>query len=286
MTGFESPNHTQVPNDLFTMMAKMGESELKVVLCAVRLIFGYHKEKPEAISYSQFEKMTGLNRGAVAKGVKDAIKRGVLRIAGNGARGVNLYEIVVKDANNQFVQQTSDQFANQTSDAPTSLQNKPMTSLQNKHTKESNKEKEPIAVGKVIHMPTTNSSDGQEPIKKTRSTKQLENDQLVEALGKAYGIEAQGDDYGLYATVAKSLIKAGIPMEEFPQYVKRCRAKAKQKDWELTIPSLKSGGRPSEYVAARNAYQQKQTTSQTPRRVEYEDGINLMLSWLDEGKGA
>jgi hypothetical protein len=141
VSGFDAPNYTQVPNALFAMMASMGESELKIVLCAVRLIFGYHKTKPEAISYSQFEEMTGLNRGAVAKGVKDAIKRGVLRIAGNGKRGVNIYEIAIKATDNQFAEQTTDQFANQTSQDDTSLQIKPMTGLQIKHTKE-RKEKE------------------------------------------------------------------------------------------------------------------------------------------------
>jgi hypothetical protein len=258
MTGFETPNYTQVPNALFAMMADMGESELKVVLCAVRLIFGYHKEKPEAISYSQFEKITGLNRGAVAKGVKDAIKRGVLRIAGNGKRGVNLYQIVIKATDNQFAEQTTDQFAKQTSQDDTSLQIKPMTGLQIKHTKESSKENKEIADGKVIPMPTANVSDGQEPTKKSRSTKQEQNDLMVDTLGKAFGAIAQGNDYGLYAKVGNTLLKAGIPMDEFPQYVKRLRIKATQQKWDLTIPSLIAGGRPSEYVASRDKYRSSQ----------------------------
>lgn len=140
-----------------------------------------------------------------------------------------------------------------------------------------------IADGKVISM--TDVMENQKPKEKPRSEKQQQNDQLVESLGKAFGAEAMGSDYGLYAKVANTLIKATIQMEEFPQYIRRLRNKAKEQgNWTVTIGSLISNGRPSEYVAARNNHQQKQPTQ--PRRVEYEDGINLMLSWLDESKPA
>lgn len=256
MSGFTSPNHTQVPNDLFVMMADMGEAELKVVLCAIRKILGFHKEKPEAISYSQFEEMTGLKRPSVAKGIKAAIKRGVMRIAGKGTRGANLYELVVDEQPDQLSKETSDQLTNLTSEDTTSKNSEPVTSKKYEHTKESSKENKDIADGKVIDI--TKGIDGQQTKTPTRSAKQLENDKLVESLGKAYGVEAQGDDYSLYLKVAKSLVKAGIPSEEFERYVKRLRRISSEKKWTLTIPSLSTGARPSEYVASRDKYYQAQ----------------------------
>ncbi len=262
MSGFTSPNHTQVPNDLFTMMASMGEAELKIVLCAIRQIFGYHKDKPEAISYSQFEIMTGLKRAAVATGIKAAIKRGVLRIAGKGTRGINLYELVVND---QSDNQTSDQFEKQTSEDVTSLKSEPVTSLKSEHTKESSKERKDIADGKVIDITTV--SDSQDTKTKTRSAKQAHNDLLVDTLGKAIGVEAKGDDYGIYARNAGKLEKAGIPMDEFERYIKRLRIKAKEQgNWAVTVRSIVGSGRPSEYVASRDKYQHEQKLKLEPRK--------------------
>ena len=59
---FESPNHTQVPNDLFdSILCDIGYAELKVTLAAIRKTLGWQK-RSDKISLSQMEKMTGLSR--------------------------------------------------------------------------------------------------------------------------------------------------------------------------------------------------------------------------------
>lgn len=126
MTGFSSPNYTQAPNDLFdTLMKDMSEAELKVVMVAIRKTFGYHKNQ-DAISFTQFQDMTGLSRQSVADGVDAAIKRGVLKIAGHGKRGVNIYELVV----------ILDQSENQTSTSQENGLDADLTSQKSRHTKE------------------------------------------------------------------------------------------------------------------------------------------------------
>lgn len=98
-TALERPNYTQTPNILFEeLMRDMGEAELKVTLCIIRKIIGYHKYRPEAVSLSQIQKMTGLSRPACIEGLERAIKRGIIKRAGNGKRGVSLFQIVFEDS--------------------------------------------------------------------------------------------------------------------------------------------------------------------------------------------
>lgn len=102
--GLETPNYTQVPNVLFEHIADMTETELKCTLAIIRQIIGYHKDKPEAVSYSQLEEMTGLSRQGVTDGVKASLERGYVKIAGKGKRGANLFTLNFVD---QSTQQTS-----------------------------------------------------------------------------------------------------------------------------------------------------------------------------------
>lgn len=91
--------------------------------------------------------------------------------------------------------------------------------------------------------------------KRACSLKQLANDARVEALGIAWEIEAQGDDYAFYLKIAKALNKAGIENSEFEKYVKHWRKEFKDKNYnkgKLTLPSLTAKARPSDYVAQRD----------------------------------
>ena len=93
--GFTEPNYTQTPNELFdVLMADMGEAELRVVLVAIRKTLGWHKQR-DAISLSQFEKMSGLSHQGAIDGIAAATKRGLLREVGTGKRGVKIYELVI-----------------------------------------------------------------------------------------------------------------------------------------------------------------------------------------------
>lgn len=106
MTGYPEPNYTQVPNALLDIdMRDMSEAELKVTLGIVRHYIGYHKTKPEPISYSQLEEITGMKRQGVANGVKAALARGRIALAPEkGPRGASLYTVNFAD---QSTKQTS-----------------------------------------------------------------------------------------------------------------------------------------------------------------------------------
>lgn len=126
MSGFSSPNHTQVPNDLFdVMLPLMGEAELKIVLFAVRQTLGYHRGS-DAISLSQFMKGTGLSRQGVLDGIEAAKTRGVMREASRGKRGIVVYALVY----------SVDQSAQETSSSQDSRPVDAVTSQASRHTKE------------------------------------------------------------------------------------------------------------------------------------------------------
>lgn len=94
MAALKRPEWTQVPNDLLDKyMALMGEAELKVTLAIIRQIIGYHKERPEAVSYSQLEELTGLSRQGVINGLRAALDRGIVKNAGSGVNRVNLFTL-------------------------------------------------------------------------------------------------------------------------------------------------------------------------------------------------
>jgi hypothetical protein len=87
----EKPNYTQVPNEILAAIPDMKESELKVTLAIVRKIMGFHKTKPEPMSYTVLETMTGLSRVSVIVGVAEALDRGFIRREGAGKHGTNCF---------------------------------------------------------------------------------------------------------------------------------------------------------------------------------------------------
>lgn len=98
MTHFDAPNFTQTPNALFdALMCELSEVELKVLLVAIRKIFGWHKRGAEPISLTQFEQMSGLSRRGVINGIQSLEQRGLLLPAGTGKRNTTLYTLNVQD---------------------------------------------------------------------------------------------------------------------------------------------------------------------------------------------
>lgn len=128
MAGFALPNHTQTPNDLFDVLLSQIDTlaELKVTLAVIRKTLGYHKKK-DPISFTQLQKMTGLQSKAVQDGIEKAIARGTIEIVDNGLRGVNIFALVIDD---HFENQSSDHFENQSS-----------STLESKVTKETTQKK-------------------------------------------------------------------------------------------------------------------------------------------------
>ncbi len=90
--GFASPNFTQVPDELFDVLApELTEAELRVLLYIVRRTFGF-KKQADAISVSQLvgglksrdgrllDKGTGMSRSAVWRGATGLVEKGVLAV--------------------------------------------------------------------------------------------------------------------------------------------------------------------------------------------------------------
>lgn len=76
---YKEPGYTQIPNVLLDdQMQEMSKAELKIVLATCRKTFGWQKGK-DRISYSQFERLTGLSRASVREGIKQAVAHGYLR---------------------------------------------------------------------------------------------------------------------------------------------------------------------------------------------------------------
>jgi len=78
MSGFESPNYTQTPNDLFdSLLPSMGLAELKVILCVIRHTFGYHTNEVK-LSIRAIARFTGLTGHSVLDGAKQAEDHGLI----------------------------------------------------------------------------------------------------------------------------------------------------------------------------------------------------------------
>lgn len=93
MSGFESPNFTQAPNDLWDMLPTMHETELKVTLAAIRHTFGYHRKRVK-LSITAMEKLTGLSRQGVLNGAEAAEERGTLTRTSDGGTTVWVVNVV------------------------------------------------------------------------------------------------------------------------------------------------------------------------------------------------
>ncbi len=90
--GFQSPNYTQVPDEVFDhLMPHLSEAELKVLLYVVRRTFGF-KKTSDAISISQMaegittrngktlDQGTGLSRSSVKNATANLVKAGILSV--------------------------------------------------------------------------------------------------------------------------------------------------------------------------------------------------------------
>jgi len=88
--GFQSPNYTQIPNDLFDLIHDMTEAELKCVLAICRITYGYQRGKARA-SYTTLQKDTGLSRQAVFNGMSRAVERGI--VGKTTGKGVTIWDV-------------------------------------------------------------------------------------------------------------------------------------------------------------------------------------------------
>jgi phage replication O-like protein O len=98
---FQSPNFTQMPNDLLGdqatpgLMATLKYAELKVILAICRLTFGYHRKVVRA-SLTTLEKMTGLTSASILKAAENLEQMGM--IFRDSARGVTCWYVLTEEA--------------------------------------------------------------------------------------------------------------------------------------------------------------------------------------------
>ena len=107
--GFTNPNYTQVPDDVFDVIApELTEAELRVLLYIVRRTFGFKKDR-DAISLTQMvegirardgrvlDKGTGMSRRGVMKGCAGLIEKGIVtvekRMSDQGDNEINIYSL-------------------------------------------------------------------------------------------------------------------------------------------------------------------------------------------------
>lgn len=228
MNGIEQPNYTQVPNVLFEAMATMTESELKCTLAIVRQIIGFHKEKPEPVSYTQIQKMTGLSRQAVTDGVRASVERGYVVIAGKGKRGANLYSLNFIDQSTQW-----------TSTSQPSRPELVYSVDTQKKGKENSKEKNiPPKADTGTPPPSEDVSDAESaPLEEVvnhqppdvaepkRSAKQQRLDSFIEAMIAALKWNRENitdPEWGLLRKSGSELLRAGATEDDLPGLVSWC----------------------------------------------------------------
>lgn len=74
----QSPNHTQVPNDLFEMLPDLSTAELRVMMVLIRDTLGFHRERVK-LTVAEIMRRSGLSRQGVYDGAEAAELRGLLK---------------------------------------------------------------------------------------------------------------------------------------------------------------------------------------------------------------
>lgn len=94
MSGFQSPNYTQTPNDFFVMVPDMSDAELRVTLVMIRETFGFHRDGFK-MGINKLADAAGLSRNGAKDGAEAAEKRGTFKRTNPDAQTEAEWELVV-----------------------------------------------------------------------------------------------------------------------------------------------------------------------------------------------
>ena len=85
MKGFQSPNHTQAPNDLFDeLLPSLSSSELKVLMVIIRRTLGYHRRHTR-LSLREMQRLTGIkHRNTITKAAASLEEKGLVSRVSDG----------------------------------------------------------------------------------------------------------------------------------------------------------------------------------------------------------
>jgi phage replication O-like protein O len=97
MPGFESPNYTQVPNDLFDRLGEFDKSDLKVLLVIIRNTFGYHRDRAE-ISTREMADITGLSISSIKPAADKLESMGLIEKITDGQKSITWRAVVASDS--------------------------------------------------------------------------------------------------------------------------------------------------------------------------------------------
>jgi phage replication O-like protein O len=100
--GFQPPNHTQTPNELFDhWLPHLTEAELKVLLVIFRKTFGWHKNR-DKISITQLMTLTGLAKHSVINAGRTLHQKGLIlrETLGPNGRQETYFELVIEENSN------------------------------------------------------------------------------------------------------------------------------------------------------------------------------------------
>jgi hypothetical protein len=101
MSGFQSPNYTQTPNDFFDMLPDMLETELRVTLVMIRQTFGFHRDAFK-LGVQKLADAAGLSRQGALDGAQAAEKRGTFRRTNQDAITEAEWELAINDPSTQL----------------------------------------------------------------------------------------------------------------------------------------------------------------------------------------
>ncbi len=93
MSGFKSPNHTQVPNDFFDMIPDMSDAELRVTLIMIRETRGWHRDATK-LGKQELADRSGLSFNGVTAGCDAAASRGTFRRTNPEAKTKAEWELI------------------------------------------------------------------------------------------------------------------------------------------------------------------------------------------------
>lgn len=125
------PNYTQVPNAVISLMPKLTESELKVMLAIMRKTLGWQKNR-DRISLTQLEKMTGLGRASVSKAIKSDKFNGVIKKY--KTKKGNEYEVIIHELDSSESEPPPNKVVQNLNQG--SSESEPVGSSESEHTKE------------------------------------------------------------------------------------------------------------------------------------------------------
>lgn len=95
MAGFESPNYTQVPNDLFDMLPDMTDAEIRVTLIMIRETVGYHRDAAK-VGMAELARRAGLSYNGAVAGCQSASIRGTFKRTNPDAKTQAEWELNIK----------------------------------------------------------------------------------------------------------------------------------------------------------------------------------------------